>query len=190
MKKNLLLLLPFIAAALITRAQTSHLGVKGGIGFSSPNSKLNPVYHTFYAGGFVNFKLNNHWTLQPELLCYYTEYRQGVTYVIPGREPEHWSVILRDFYLSLPVMAQYHITPKLYAEAGPEASLALYAPSDNNRRFNFAASAGIGYKLSSSLGVSARYMHGVKKMNNTEYISNLRIGIDYTFGKSKPAASI
>lgn len=193
MKKILLLLLPFVAAALTIRAQTIHYGVKGGLGLSSKTSKLNPVFPSFYGGGFANFKLNDHWSLQPEVIYSYNGQNQKFMVLHPGEPLQTLTFKTREQYLSIPVMVQYHITPKLYVEAGPEVSMLLDAKQGSAgnwqhytsyyHRFTLAGSVGVGYKLPFGLGVSARYMHGITKSIGAEYNSNLRVGIDYTFGK-------
>lgn len=48
MKKTLLLLLPFVVAALATHVQTVNYGVKGGLNLSTQHDEFSTYYPSFF----------------------------------------------------------------------------------------------------------------------------------------------
>lgn len=192
MKKALLLLLPFTAAALTTHAQEMSYGIKGGLNLSNDIVLFDRYYPAFYGGGFAELKFNKHLAFQADLLFTksgnYSKYQSDKTIYFDRRT---------QGYLNIPVMVKYYITPKLYVEAGPEAGILLYANQETEsfrksvkerfRKTALNAGAGLGYKLPCGLGVNARYMFGVsnKSEGGSLYTSNLQVGLNYTFNKKK-----
>jgi len=162
-------------------------GVKGGVNFTprptgdvveNPKGKVG-----FYAGGFVNIPISEHFSIQPEVL-----------YTMTGtKDTNHYSTFSRsytttDHLLTIPVMLQYNFTPKFYLEAGPQATIILSGnsktttndninntsyvenfKSTNTFQANFAV--GAGYNITPNLGVSTRYV-----TNN-----GLQVGLSYKF---------
>ena len=189
MKKALLLLLPAVAAALATHAQTVNYGFKGGLNLSNNTENFSHYFPSYYGGGFAEIKLNKRWALQPEILYSRTgeDYKSNGATVFKERKS----------YLNIPLMVKYYITPKLYVEAGPQMNILLDAQQETPgykqninqyfKRVTLSAGAGVGYKLPYNLGVSARYMFGV---NNESKSGNLRtsgaqVGVNYTFQRKK-----
>ncbi|MGO4290091.1 porin family protein [Chitinophaga sp. RAB17] len=189
MKKALLLLLPFTAAALTTHAQKMDYGIKGGLNLSNDITRFERYFPSFYAGGFAELKFSKHWGVQSELL-----YSQSGEYYT-----DHKGSFSKDKhnYLNIPVMLKYYIIPNLYLEVGPELNILLQAKEETDRdrrdltqyyrRTNLSAGAGIGYKLPWGLGISTRYMFGVsnKSQSGSYYTSNLQVGANYTFHRKK-----
>lgn len=189
MKKALLLLLPFTAAALATHAQKMNYGIKGGLNLSNDVFSFDRYYPSFYGGGFAELKFSKHWSVQSELL-----YSQSGEY-----HTDHTGAFTKKKYdyLNIPMMVKYYIIPNLYVEMGPELNILLKAKEETNidqrdlspyyRRTNLSAGAGIGYKLPFGLGISGRYMFGVsnKSQSGSYYTSNLQLGVNYTFQRKK-----
>ena len=163
-------------------AQKIHYGLKGGLNFSNPSTN-------FYGGGFATIKLHNKWFLQPEAMYYRSGSVGAVIYTTDGMFQQN----VKEDYISIPLMIQYHITPKLYVEAGPEISFLVsaneefngnkYSVTEKYRRVGLGMSVGIGYKLPYGLGVHARYTGGVTSFGKEMYLSNTnaKVGLDYTF---------
>lgn len=184
MKKILFALLLMIAAVSAAYAQKVHYGLKGGLNFSNASSWFDNYHTSFFGGGFATVKLNNKWALQPEVL-YYRSGSKGQSF--------NNLVDRKEDFISIPVVVKYHVTPKLYVEAGPEVSYMVQATEDFNGHINattqqynrvgLGVSAGVGFNLPHGFGVNARYTIGVNNMAKDVilYNSNAKIGIDYTF---------
>ena len=121
-------------------------------------------------------------------------------------------------YIALPVMFQYKATPQFYLEAGPEFGLLInaknkydlnvtYTPTsgpvtttstsgtsdvkDNINSFNLGLGAGAGYYFTPNIGITARYVAGVTKINkyhianSSDNVINsvFQVGLAYKFAK-------
>ncbi|HEY9257566.1 porin family protein [Chitinophaga sp.] len=192
MKKALLLLLPFTAAALATHAQEVSYGIKGGLNLSNDILFFDRYHPAFYGGGFAELKFNKHLAFQADLL-----FAKSGSYSKYDYDNVRYFDKKTQGYLNIPVMVKYYITPKLFVEAGPEAGILFYANEETEkyktstrerfRKTSLNAGAGIGYKLPFGLGINARYMFGVsnKSEGGSLYTSNLQVGMNYTFKRKK-----
>src|SRR5256885_1155012 len=73
------------------KAQTIHFGPKLGLNYSNINGKGIKTGFTpgYQAGGFLEIKFNEHWSVQPEVLYSWSAYKRGddfmTYYVNEGR---------------------------------------------------------------------------------------------------------
>lgn len=167
--KRIIVLSVFTLTAFTIQAQI-RFGAKAGANFSTltgsdatMDGNVSPKYKTGFAGGaLVNVPLSNQFSLQPEVL--YS--MEGARY----KEGE----IKMDYkinFINIPVFAQYNHSSGFYAETGPQFGLLTSAKissgdysmsiKDNMKKFNLSWGFGAGYKLSSGLGIGARYQLGL-----------------------------
>ncbi|MFP3590737.1 porin family protein [Chryseobacterium sp. SIMBA_038] len=158
-------------------------GIKGGANFTprpsgdfieNPKGKVG-----FYAGGFVNIPLSEHFSIQPEVLYTMTGTKATNRYSTFSE-----SYTTTSHLLTIPVMLQYNFTPKFYLEAGPQATILLsqntksiidntshvdHFKSKNAFQANLAI--GAGYNITPNLGINARYVTD----------NGLQVGLSYKF---------
>lgn len=212
MKKIILALT--IAASSVVFGQK--IGIKAGANISNISSggSINDTEAKvgFNAGVFVNVPLLGGFRIQPELI--YNKLGAKTTINIPqfgdtpiNNIPKVENTMDLD-YLSIPIMAQYHILPSLlYVEAGPEFSVLLGSSlshknvrnelnniiNDFNEAFkkenlntmNFGIAMGAGVNISKQFGVNARYVAGItdstKKLQASHKNSVVQVGVLYSF---------
>lgn len=103
-------------------AQNVHWGIKGGSNIANfradfPNQKSLMGY---YAGGLLEYRLNDKWAIQPEILYSL----QGNTYAVTwnptptGAMSVSYEQTNQLHYINLPVLAKYALLPKWKLEAG------------------------------------------------------------------------
>ena len=107
-------------------------------------------------------------------------------------------------YVDVPVLAKVFVTPGFYLYAGPQASFLVsgkarveagalgftaykqdFDISNQLRRVDFAAVAGLGYQFENGLGLSAGYDYGLTSLdtNNRFNAQNrvIKVGLNYSF---------
>ena len=130
MKHNICTLLLCLSAGIAgTQAQPT-FGAKGGINVASTTFKDPSPFSTgdakarlaFYLGIYANRPVNDKFSIQPELLFS----SQGLRLADDGSRQNRRTVMN---YLNIPIMGQYKINDRFYAEAGPQIGLLLSAAS-------------------------------------------------------------
>ena len=212
MKKIILSLAVLASAAGAANAQTGiKVGVKGGFNgstFSGSDSKGSEYKAGFAAGGFVNFGVSDNFSIQPELL--YSQkgasfdnqpYLSGTTLKTDGTTKYTLG------YLDVPIMFRYNIGEDgkgLYIELGPQGSFVLhqrvfqedgggsqvgssYTSTDPLNKVVIGYAGGIGYQLTSGLGLGLRYTGDVSQVykdNNGPNVHNsvFQFQVGYAFG--------
>jgi hypothetical protein len=117
MRKTILALAIFTVG--FTNAQETKFGVKGGLNIASlTNSSGASSLIGINIGGFAEFKLNEKFAVQPELL--YSG--QGLKYQGLGN--------FNMNYINIPVMAKYYITEEFNLEAGPQVGFLMSAKAN------------------------------------------------------------
>ena len=132
-------------------------------------------FHPGISGGFFwEFKINNKWSIQPELL-----YTQRNTKTSDFSKYFSSSVSLRASddvflsYLSVPVIVKYRFNNVLAVHAGAEYNYLLYANEDllkdNKEAFkknDIGLTAGMEYAVSNRLSFYGRLFYGLNDINN------------------------
>lgn len=177
--KRILLAVAFLA---IGSANAQEFGIKGGLNIS--NQTLSASKTGIHIGGFINYPMNaDKFSIQPEVL-----------FSMKGSREEG---VKENFnYLTVPVMVQYSINDKVYAEAGPELGFLLSATatdksgsedimSDDLNRIDFGLAIGLGYRFQPNISATARYTSGLSSITKEAGIKNnvFQIGLAYTFKK-------
>jgi hypothetical protein len=166
MKKILLTVVIASGALFTAKAQDVTFGVKGGLNIAKlTNSNDTKVRPSIYIGGLVNIAFNESFSIQPELL--YSG--QGNKYDIGNTNT---TVTDKVNYITTPVMAQYHIVPEFYLEAGPQLGFLVASKvksgnvtldvKDETKSVDFGLGFGLGYQFPIGLGIGARYMFGLR----------------------------
>jgi hypothetical protein len=126
MKKILLSLVLVVFGSAGAFAQFS-IGVKGGFNFANVggDAEDTDMRTSIHLGGYLNYKLSDQLSFQPELLYSSVGYKmsESNTEVIFGDEyTEKGKLTAKYNYLSIPLMLQYKIGP-VNLQAGPQVSL-------------------------------------------------------------------
>lgn len=209
--KNNLLITFFVLSTTVMNAQAAllalvfgdkiatekfHISVDAGMNFSSmPGLEKQNGSHGLYFGLGTFIKLNDKWTLTPEIKPLSP---RGAKNVLPLRDYSseltdvHYDIKLN--YVDVPVLAQYKVTPKFFVSAGPQISFLTSAKQisigklpmgntveieekmkSNFESVYFSIPLEIGYSFANAhkgkgLDVKLRYDVGVSEMiKNTNY---------------------
>lgn len=188
-KKAIFLFLTVSLFSLTTLAQQVKFGVKGGLNISKlTNNDYAKSRAGIYLGGFARVGLTENWSIQPELVY------SGQGYVADPPILDDYTVAIN--YINLPIMAQYHIIPEFYLEAGPQIGFRVaakvkddgnsYDVGDGYKGLDLGLGFGLGYDFDFGLGVGARYNFGLTDVSDArEKHANsvAQFGVTYTFGK-------
>jgi opacity protein-like surface antigen len=190
MKKRLLLsTIIILGLSGLMGAQNVDFGLKTGLNISTftGGEVDRDNLFGFHIGGFAEFKLNEKFSLQPELL-----------YSTQGAEVENLVKIKVD-YLTIPLMVKYYLSENFSIEAGPQASFLVNDKGeieDSNvidfdfvevktdaSSFDFVLNVGVGYNFTSHLFAQARYKYGVTTVVENPDIKNsvFQISLGYKF---------
>ena len=185
MKKTILAAVVLLAMSASVQAQLVKFGFKGGINYANQNGSditINSTnYQTsaitsYHAGLVAEIKLVDSFSIQPELL-YST---QGATYKNAVEEFKN-----EVGYLSIPVMAKIYLSKVVSLELGPQASFLLSERNNfdvnNASTFDFAANAGLGFKLTKSFFISGRYSLGLSDASTDAQVKNSAIQVSAGF---------
>lgn len=177
MKKTIFLLFNSMLAITAAQAQFS-LGVKAGVNFSKEKYTNTAVYntsgHTFFTGGaFANYLMKNHLALET-----------GVYYSAEGTEESYKSGnttvtgVVTITRINVPLLFQYHTTPGIYLETGPQIGFVTSAKGDyTTGKYDFKPYTkssltswviGAGYKFKKGvpgLGLNASYAAGLSRID-------------------------
>jgi hypothetical protein len=167
-----------------------HITIDLGMNFSSlPGLEKQSGRNGFYYGLGTFIKLNDKWALTPELKLLSP---RGASNVLPIVD---YSGTLTDVtydinlrYIDIPVLAQYNITPKIFASAGPQISFLTRGRQDaegtlpgfstvnvtkdmkeNFESLYFSVPLELGYRLANArdgkgLNIKVRYNIGASEM--------------------------
>lgn len=159
-------------------------GIKGGVAVSNfyGDAVSGSEVNTGFSGGiFLNYRFNDYWALQPEVI-----YSKNGAELDAGLTGENGSVQYDLHYLTIPVLAKFYIptgslaTPHIYA--GPQVGFKLYGEANSNElddklkdtTFGLAFGAGVNLDVASSpsdfirtVGLDARYALGLTDVFDT-----------------------
>lgn len=169
-------------------AQQVIFGVKGGLNIAKmTNIDRANTRAAIHLGGFARVGLNGQWSIQPELVY------SGQGYVIDPIIGDNYTVAVN--YINLPIMAQYHIIPEFYVEAGPQLGFKVaakvkedgnsYDVGEGYKGVDFGLGFGLGYDFDFGLGVGARYNFGLTnapESDNRHANSVAQFSVSYRFG--------
>lgn len=181
-------------------------GARSGISISDISDLDGDSRISFYAGGFVTFKLAKWYSLQPEInysqqgtRAQHTFYGDSGSFdpSLPGYTT--YSDTWKLNYLGLTITNKFHIIPKFSIEVGPYLDFMVSEKNiDIKNEADTGITFGLSYELYNGLGVEARARIGFvdifddyttdDNFNGTEYNllnSAFQIGLTYTFNPTK-----
>lgn len=172
----------------------SDYGIKGGLSLSGIRGTNTDDISTlvgFNAGAVLKFNVADQWTFSPEILVSNKGYNDVL---IPNGTTAY-----KLTYLSFPLMAEYHLSSKLYLQLGPELNFFLsgkmktssYSANITNRfnTFDGAIAGGPGIQLGEKLFLEGRYSFGLSQINKGTLLfgkhrtGSFQIDAVYLFGK-------
>ena len=171
--------LPFLLFSMYTTtcpAQTIKTGIKADVNFFRIyGDGMTQQFHPGVSGGFFSeFKINNKWSMQPELL-----YSQRNTKTRDFSKFYSGSVSLQASgdvflsYISLPILVKYKFDNGLSVLAGAQYNYLVYADEDllkDNkgafRKNDIALAAGVDYAVSKRFSFYGRFLYGLNDVNN------------------------
>jgi hypothetical protein len=183
MKNVFLVIVLFALGFTNVNAQGIDVGIKGGLNFASisgDNTGDADTVTSFHFGAVAELSLTDKFSFQPELL-----------YSGQGYSVDDFTVELN--YINVPLMAKYYLTESLSLEAGPQLGFLISAKDESEdikeflNEVDFTANLGLGFKLSDTLNVAARYNLGLSDINNRQDFNDkykngvFQISVGYNF---------
>jgi hypothetical protein len=187
MKKTILVAVVLFAMSNAAQAQLVKFGIKGGVNYANQNGSSITVNSTnyetsaitnYHAGLVAEVKLTDGFSIQPELL-YST---QGATYKNAFTEFKN-----ELGYLSVPLLAKFHLNKTVSLDLGPQASFLLSERNNfdynNAETFEFAALGGLSFNITKSFFLQGRYVLGLTEASKDAQVKNsaLQISAGFTF---------
>ncbi|MBD0726072.1 hypothetical protein B6A10_12890 [Flavobacterium sp. L1I52] len=187
--KKIILTVAAMFAFGFANAQEVKFGVKAGLNLSNFTGDVenNSIKAGFQAGGLVEIKVSDKFSVQPEVL-----------YSLQGTkiEEEGTDVNFNMSYLNVPVMAKFYVADGFSLEAGPQIGFLLSANGkaegvsidikDYFKSTDFSLNVGAGYDVAENVNIGARYGFGlsnIAKDSGSEKLhnSNIAIAVAYKF---------
>lgn len=146
-------------------------GVKAGTNygnFTNAGFATDPLLG-FHAGPSVSFRISDHFSFVEDFL-FTMEGAKSKSTLFGGQD-------IKLYYVAVPVVVRYKTNFGLFIEAGTQTSFKVHEEvaglkesgitgGSFAKNMNMGAVGGIGYLSKSGLGVSARYVYGLTKVNN------------------------
>ena len=187
MKRIILVAVILLAASVDMQAQMVKFGIKGGLNYANQtgsdititsNNYNKEAITSYHAGLVAEIKVTDGFSVQPELL-YSTK---GATY----------KYALEDFknelgYLSIPVLAKFHLNNTVSLDLGPQASFLLSERKNVNFKeaetFEFGVAGGLGFNITKNFFLQGRYVLGLTEATKEAKVKNsvVQISAGFTF---------
>ncbi|UOK42494.1 MULTISPECIES: porin family protein [Flavobacterium] len=187
--KKVILTVAAVFAFGFANAQDKEMrfGVKGGMNVSTLTGDAEDAKSLvgIHIGGFMEYKINDKFAIQPELLFSMqgakTEYTD-----FDGFETVNVEEKYKLNYLNIPIMAKYYANEKLSIEAGPQIGFLLSAKDevsaygetvevdfkDYVKSMDFGLNIGVGYDFTDNIFAGARYNFGLSDINDIDESSD------------------
>jgi hypothetical protein len=174
-------------------AQKAQFGIKGGLnvanqGYSGDGAPSPSSIIGFHIGGFVEVKISDKFSIQPELL--YSTQGSKFDYAVYQNSIEYDTEnTFRLSYVNVPVMFKYYAAEKFSLEAGPqigfltsskmETEVLGQSVTQNVKEFfesvDFGLNIGAGYEFTKKVSLGVRYNFGLANVGKNEDGSNDKI---------------
>ncbi|WP_396170146.1 porin family protein [Flavobacterium sp.] len=198
MKKYILTALLIFAIGL-TSAQNTQFGIKGGLNLANQYGtglvellNTSPIIR-FHLGGFVEMKLSDKISIQPELLyslqgCKSSdEIRQNYD---PNEPIRNSDFFFNLSYINIPVLFKYYIIEKFSLEAGPQIGVLInskvkqtltgqpsivYNNISSYNSLDYGLNIGAGYDISEKISTGIRYNIGLCDIDKSTSVTKNRV---------------
>lgn len=187
MKKTILVTVLLLAISSSMQAQLVKFGIKAGLNYANQTGSditINSGNYdkeaitSYHAGLVAEIKLTDGFSVQPELL-YST---QGATYKYAATE------FKKELgYLSIPVLAKFHLNETVSLDLGPQASFLLSERKEfdvkNAETFEFGLAGGLGLNITKNFFLQGRYVLGLTEASKEADVKNsvVQISAGFTF---------
>ena len=181
--KKIILTVAAVFAFGFANAQETKFGVKGGLNVANLSGDIedNSSKVGFHVGGFVEIKVSDKFSVQPELLFS----TQGTKLEESGTNYSYESN-LNLSYLNIPVMAKYYVAERFSLEPVPQVAFLKKAKSDFTatasgitvsgdedvkdefESIDFGFNFGAGYDFTENLSAGLRYNLGLSNIAKTD----------------------
>ena len=191
--KKIILAVVAVLAFGFTNAQKTQFGLKGGLNganqsFSGEGSPSSSSIIGFHIGGFVEVKVSDKFSIQPEVL-YSTQGSKFDANVYNGGIYYDTKNTFKFAYINIPVMFKYYASEKISLEAGPqigfltsskmETEVLGQSVTQNVKDFietvDFGLNIGAEYNFTKKVSAGIRYNFGLANVMNTDDGSNDKI---------------
>ena len=185
MKKTILVTVLLLAISSTMQAQLVKFGIKAGLNYANQTGSditINSGNYdkeaitSYHAGLVAEIKLTDGFSVQPELL-YST---QGATYKYAATEFKN-----ELGYLSIPVLAKFHLNKTVSLDLGPQASFLLSERNDfdveNAETFEFGVAGGLTLNVTKSIFLQGRYVLGLTEASKDADVKNSVVQISAGF---------
>lgn len=174
--KKVILSLAAVFAFGFANAQDSKMrfGVKAGMNVANLTGDVENTNSLIgaHVGGFMEYKLNDKFAIQPELLFS----MQGAKFEFTDIDDDFNVVTVEEDlklnYLNLPIMAKYYATEKITVEAGPQIGFLMSAKfgdedwKDYTNSIDFGLNFGAGYEFTDNFSAGLRYNLGLSNVDD------------------------
>lgn len=123
----------------------------------------------FHAGLTVAYKFSDHFLVQEEFL-----------YSVQGAKVKGGTLGTQDIklsYAAVPILFKYRTNSGFYVEAGPQASFKIkedlggVTDAKFAKKIDFGMAGGLGYQSKMGLGIGARYIYGLQKVQENPSVA-------------------
>ena len=189
----------FLASSLFFASQYASAqtdisyGVKGGLNVSSVvgdgTDNLN-MKTGIHAGGFVEFGINDHFSIQPEVL-FSTQGAKSEADIDNDNINE--DICTRLNYINIPVLAKIDILDGLSAQIGPQLGILASAKNkirdndssdvkDSLKSTDIGLAIGLGYEIEEGVIFDARYNMGITDIAESDFTDQRNSTIQFSVG--------
>jgi opacity protein-like surface antigen len=184
--KKIILTVAAVFAFGFTNAQEAKFGIKAGLNLATFSGDTEGVDLKSKAGlnigGFVEVKLSDKVSLQPELLYSMQGTKIDQFELSDGNQTFLVDANINMSYINVPLMLKYYAAEKFNLEVGPQVGFLVSAKTvakangievkedtkDNFKSVDFGLNFGTGYDFSNNISAGFRYNLGLANIAKTE----------------------
>ena len=195
-------------------AQDAKFGIKGGLNLATITGDftegINPRL-SGHIGIFVNYEFSDKLSFQPELLYSSQGFRFNTDLAFiesgsPSGNETDFTSVLRQNYISIPIIAQFRLSDRIALEFGPQIAFLLNEATviknfdgidaqnlneresrSGNFRLDYGAAVGFLIDITEALSISPRLFLGLRNLTNGQIGDPennnlvLQLSMNYTF---------
>ena len=193
--KKVLLTAVAVFGFMTIQAQEIKYGAKAGLNLATLNGDVEDAKSLIGAhlGGFVEIKINEKFSFQPELLYSMQGAKSEEILWNDGFTVEKINNKFKLGYMNIPLMLKYHVKQGFFVEFGPQVGFLISAKNDydyteyyvsdgevyisesdsedikdNLKSIDFGLNFGFGYEFTENVFASARYNVGLSDINDVQ----------------------